>query len=182
MKVNPTKLPEVLLIEPHVFKDERGFFTELYHARGFISAGIPHHFVQDNLSGSHQGVLRGLHYQVLKPQGKLISAIDGEVFDVAVDIRQSSQTFTQWMGIHLTSENRQSLWIPPGFAHGFYVLSRWAFVEYKVTEYYEPSLERTIRWDDPQLAIDWPLINGENPGLSPKDKQGVPLNEAEIFD
>ena len=182
MTFTPTALPEVICIEPQVFGDERGFFMETYHAEKFSSGGIHATFVQDNQSGSRHGILRGLHYQIQQPQGKLVRFVAGEVFDVAVDIRRSSPTFGQWVGVVLSAENRKMLWVPAGFAHGFYVLSEWAEVVYKATDFYAPQYERSIRWDDPQIGIQWPLKAGEAPLLSQKDACGKYLFEAETFD
>ena len=178
----PTAIPDVLVIEPKVFKDDRGFFLETYQARKYAALGLPGTMVQDNLSGSRQGVLRGLHYQVRQPQGKLVSVVAGEVFDVAVDIRRSSPTFGNWVGVTLSTQNRRQLWIPVGFAHGFYVVSEWAEVLYKVNDFYSPEGERTILWNDPRLAVAWPLVGGRPPLLSPKDAQGKHLADAELFD
>lgn len=155
---------------------------ETFHERGFKELGLQEKFIQDNHSGSRQGILRGLHYQIRHVQGKLVRAVVGEIFDVAVDIRRSSPTFGQWVGITLSGENRHQLWVPPGFAHGFYVLSEWAEVIYKVTDYYAPEWEKTLLWDDPAIGIQWPLIDGMPPVLSDKDARGKPLGEAEIFD
>jgi dTDP-4-dehydrorhamnose 3,5-epimerase len=182
MKIIPTCLPEVILIEPQVFGDERGFFMETYQAQKFAEAGLPTTFVQDNHSRSRQGTLRGLHYQIRQTQGKLMRVTIGEVFDVAVDIRRSSPTFGQWVGTVLSAQNKQQLWVPPGFAHGFYVSSEWAEVLYKTTDFYAPEWERTILWNDPDLGIVWPLNGGLPPVLSAKDTQGKPLREAEVFD
>jgi len=180
MKFTPTSIPDVILIEPDVFGDERGFFLETYRAHSFAEAGIHLPFVQDNHSGSRRGILRGLHYQVRQPQGKLVRVIAGEIYDVAVDIRRSSPYFGRWIGACLSAETHQQIWVPPGFAHGFYVVSEWAEVVYKTTDYYAPQWESCIRWDDPQLAIHWPLPPGEGPVLSAKDAQGVSLSEAEL--
>ncbi|MBN1537131.1 MAG: dTDP-4-dehydrorhamnose 3,5-epimerase [Anaerolineales bacterium] len=177
-----TKLQEVMIIEPKVFGDERGFFMETYQAQQFSKAGIPFHFVQDNHSGSSQGVLRGLHYQLRHPQGKLLRAIVGEIFDVVVDIRKSSPTFGKWVGIHLSALNRRQVWAPPGFAHGFFVISNWAEVLYKTTDFYAPEWERTILWNDPTINIQWPVIPGKSPVLSEKDQRGQSLLEAEVFE
>ena len=182
MEFIPTSLPGVLLIQPKVFGDGRGFFMETYRSQRFVEAGIPAQFVQDNHSGSRQGILRGLHYQIRQPQGKLVRVVVGEIYDAIVDLRRSSPTFGDWEGIQLSAENKHQLWIPPGFAHGFYVLSEWAEVVYKTTDYYAPEWERTLLWNDPQLAIPWPLVDGQAPSLSQKDMQGVPLQDAEIFD
>jgi dTDP-4-dehydrorhamnose 3,5-epimerase len=182
MRVSRTAIPDVLLIEPKVFQDSRGFFLETFQAQKYAQVGLPEALVQDNHSGSHGGVLRGLHYQVRQAQGKLVSVVVGRVFDVAVDLRRSSPTFAKWVGIDLRAEDRRQLWIPPGFAHGFYVLSPWAEVTYKVTEYYSPQWERTLRWDDPTVNIQWPLPPGAQPTLSPKDAQGALFAAVEFFD
>ncbi len=180
MKVTPTAIPDVLLLEPHVFGDDRGFFFESYNARRFRElTGFTGEFVQDNHSRSAQGVLRGLHYQIQQPQGKLVRVVAGEVFDVAVDLRRSSPTFGQWVGVTLSGDNKHQLWIPEGFAHGFYVISETIEFLYKTTDYYAPEHERCIRWDDPQLAIDWPITAG--PNLSQKDREGLPFAKAEYF-
>ena len=179
MRFLPTEIPEVLLIEPQVFGDSRGFFMETWHAAKFAAAGLDLSFVQDNHSKSVQGTLRGLHYQVRKPQGKLVRVISGEVFDVAVDLRKSSPFFGRWVGEIISAESKKMLWVPPGFGHGFYVLSPEAEFVYKCTELYAPEDERCIRWDDPALAIDWRLQAA--PALSGKDAQGKTLAEAELF-
>jgi len=182
VKFTPTKLPDVILVEPDVFGDHRGFFLETWHAGKFAAGGIAADFVQDNHSRSGQGILRGLHYQVKKPQGKLVRVLNGEVFDVAVDLRKDSGTFGKWVGMHLSAGNKKMLWIPPGFAHGFYVISRQADFFYKCTAFYSPENERTILWNDPSLAIDWPLIDGQQPTLAPKDEAAVPFAAAEYFE
>jgi dTDP-4-dehydrorhamnose 3,5-epimerase len=182
MKVIPTAIPDVLVIEPRVFKDDRGFFLESYQARRYAALGLPGAMVQDNHSGSRQGVLRGLHYQIRQPQCKLVRVLAGEIFDVAVDLRRSSPTFGSWVSVVLSAQNRRQLCIPAGFAHGFYTVSEWAEVMYKVNDYYNPEAERTLLWNDPQLAIPWPLAHGRPPLLSPKDAQGRPLGAAELFD
>ncbi|MGB7444907.1 MAG: dTDP-4-dehydrorhamnose 3,5-epimerase [Coleofasciculaceae cyanobacterium] len=180
MNIIPTEIPDILIIEPHVFGDERGFLLESYNKKAFTEkAGITADFVQDNHSRSLQNVLRGLHYQIQQPQGKLVRVVLGEVFDVAVDIRKSSPTFGQWVSCILSAENKKQLWIPPGFAHGFLVLSEAAEFCYKTTDYYAPQHERTIQWNDPDLAIDWPLTN--EPILSKKDQNGQPLRTAEVY-
>jgi dTDP-4-dehydrorhamnose 3,5-epimerase len=179
MNVLPTPLAGVQVIEPKVFGDDRGFFYESWNARAFAAAGIPDTFVQDNHSRSARNVLRGLHYQIKQPQGKLVRVILGEVFDVAVDLRRSSSTFGKWAGVTLSSENKRMLWIPPGFAHGFLVTSDYAEVHYKATDYYAPEHERTLAWDDLTLAVTWP-IDGQ-PILSEKDANGVRLAEAETY-
>lgn len=181
MQITPTAMPEVALIEPKVFRDDRGFFFEAFQAEKYRDAGITLPIVQDNHSGSRQGVLRGLHYQIHKPQGKLVSVVAGEVFDVAVDLRRSSPTFSRWVGVTLSAENHRQIWVPAGFAHGFYVLSDWAEVLYKVTDFYDPGSERTLIWNDPAVAIRWPLHEGRQPLLSSKDLQGLPLSKAELF-
>lgn len=182
MKFTPTSIPDVLLIEPKVHGDERGFFMETYQAQHFSKAGILDTFIQDNHSGSRQYTLRGLHYQIQQAQGKLVRVGTGEVYDVAVDIRRSSPTFGVWEGVHLSAQNKLQLWIPPGFAHGFYVLSDWAELIYKSTDYYAPQWERTILWNDPEIGIEWPLLNGQDPILSTRDTQGPLLSEADLFD
>jgi len=181
MKIIPKKIPDVLLIEPKVFGDERGFFFESFNKKAFEEAtGVKEDFVQDNHSRSKKNILRGLHYQIKRPQGKLVRVISGEVFDVAIDMRKSSDTFGQWVGEHLSAENKKQLWVPPGFAHGFIVLSDEADFLYKTTEYYAPEHERCIRWDDADLNIDWPF-DGQ-PIVSEKDAKGVPFSQAELFD
>nr|WP_288466046.1 dTDP-4-dehydrorhamnose 3,5-epimerase [uncultured Pseudomonas sp.] len=180
MHIIQTAIPEVLILEPKVFGDERGFFFESFNARAFSEAtGLNPNFVQDNHSRSQQGVLRGLHYQVEQTQGKLVRVTAGEVYDVAVDLRRQSPTFGQWVGAHLSADNKRQLWMPEGFAHGFLVLSEFAEFLYKTTDYYAPAHERCIRWDDPKLAIAWPL-QGE-PKLSAKDQQGLSFDEADVF-
>ena len=181
MRVHATNLAGVVLLEPLAHEDERGFFLETYSAARFAALGVTATFVQDNHSGSRQGVLRGLHYQVNHPQGKLVRVVRGEVYDVAVDLRRSSATFGRWVGARLSADNRLQVWVPPGFAHGFYVLSDFAEVLYKVTDPYEPAAERTLLWNDPQLAIVWPLVAGQAPILSVKDATGVPLARAETY-
>lgn len=180
MNVIATHLPDVLIIEPNVFGDERGFFLESFNAKAFAEAtGCTLPFVQDNHSRSAKGVLRGLHYQIEQTQGKLVRVTAGEVLDVAVDIRRSSPTFGQWASVRLSAQNQRQLWVPPGFAHGFVVLSDTADFLYKTTDYYAPQAERCIRWDDPQLAIDWALQDA--PILSAKDQNGKTLSEADLF-
>ncbi|MGV8916741.1 MAG: dTDP-4-dehydrorhamnose 3,5-epimerase [Pseudomonas sp.] len=180
MNVVASDLPGVLILEPKVFGDARGFFYESFNARGFEQAtGITTEFVQDNHSRSQKGVLRGLHYQLENTQGKLVRVTAGEVLDVAVDIRRSSPNFGHWTSVRLSAENNRQLWIPEGFAHGFVVLSDYAEFLYKTTDYYSPSAERCIRWDDPELAIDWQLT--ETPKLSAKDLDGKLLKEADLF-
>lgn len=180
MKAIPLAIPEVVLIEPKVFGDARGFFFESFNAAAFAAAtGVTAAFVQDNHSRSARGVLRGLHYQLPpQAQGKLVRVVQGEVFDVAVDIRRASPTFGRWVGARLSAENHHQLWVPPGFAHGFLVLSESAEFLYKTTDYYAPALERCIAWNDPDLAVDWPLESA--PLLSVKDAAGLPLAAAEL--
>jgi dTDP-4-dehydrorhamnose 3,5-epimerase len=182
MQVTALEIPDVLLVKPRMFRDDRGFFLESFQASRYAEHGIPSRFVQDNHSGSWQGVLRGLHYQIGQPQGKLISVLAGEIFDVAVDLRSWSPTFGRWAGLRLNAEDRQQLWIPPGLAHGFYVLSPWAEVSYKVDQYYNPKAERTLRWDDAVVGIRWPILAGTVPHLSAKDARGHSLEESELFE
>ncbi|NHX00330.1 dTDP-4-dehydrorhamnose 3,5-epimerase [Pseudomonas koreensis] len=180
MNVIESGLPGVVIIEPKVFGDERGFFYESFNARAFAEAtGVHAQFVQDNHSRSQKGVLRGLHYQLENTQGKLVRVTVGEVLDVAVDIRRSSPNFGKWVAVRLSADNHRQLWVPEGFAHGFVVLSEVAEFLYKTTDYYTPSAERTIRWDDPTLAIDWQLQ--QTPKLSAKDQDGKSLQEADLF-
>lgn len=180
MNIIQTEIPEVLILEPKVFGDERGFFYESFNARRFAEAtGCDVDFVQDNHSRSVKGVLRGLHYQIQQPQGKLVRVAVGEVWDVAVDIRKGSPTFGKWVGVSLSATNHRQLWVPAGFAHGFVVASDVAEFLYKTTDYYAPEHERCIRWNDPTLAIPWPLE--DEPSLSAKDKQGLELAQAELF-
>ena len=180
MKVTPTSIPSVLIIEPRVFGDTRGFFFESFNQRAFNQAtGLDVNFVQDNHSRSSKGVLRGLHYQIQQPQGKLIRVVRGSVFDVTVDLRKSSPTFGQWVGVELAEDNHRQLWIPPGFAHGFYVLSDSADFLYKTTDYYAPEFECSLIWNDPTIGIEWPL--NTQPIISAKDAQGKKLDDAEVF-
>jgi dTDP-4-dehydrorhamnose 3,5-epimerase len=172
MKFTPTRLPEVILVEPDVFRDERGFFLETYHREKYAAGGIPDDFVQDNHSRSAHGILRGLHAQRLRPQGKLVRAIEGTIFDVAVDIRRGSPRFGQWVGVLLSADNFHQLWIPPGFAHGFCVVSDAAQVAYKATDLYQPQDEIGLLWNDPALAIDWPV---SEPLVSAKDAKALTL-------
>jgi len=182
VKVVATAIPEVKLLEPRVFGDDRGFFMESYNRRTFTElTGIDVDFVQDNHSRSAKGVLRGLHYQIRQPQGKLVRVVSGAVFDVAVDLRRSSPTFGRWVGEVLSEENRRQLWVPAGFAHGFLVLSDTAEFLYKTTDYYAPEHERCIAWNDPDLNVAWPL-GGTVPSLSAKDAQGLSFRDAELFD
>lgn len=181
MQVIDTRIPDVKILQPKVFGDERGFFLESFNQARFEQAlGIEKTFVQDNHSRSAQGVLRGLHYQIHQPQGKLVRVVHGLVFDVAVDIRRSSPTLGQWVGAELSAENHRQLWLPEGFAHGFLVLSETADFLYKTTDYYAPEFERCIRWDDPELAIAWPQTEAIQ--LSNKDHQGVDFKDAELFE
>lgn len=181
MKFVPTDLPEVIRIEPTVHGDERGFFMETWQARRFREAGIDGEFVQDNFSHSSKGTLRGLHYQIEHAQGKLVRVVQGEVYDVAVDLRKSSPQYGQWVGEVLSAENKHQLWVPPGFGHGFLVLSDTAEFEYKCTDYYAPEFERAIRWDDPDIGVEWPLRDGEQPILSSKDADAPFLSDAETY-
>jgi dTDP-4-dehydrorhamnose 3,5-epimerase len=181
VKITPTPLQGVLLIEPRVFPDERGFFLESYQKKHFAEAGIAFDFVQDNHSKSCQGVLRGLHYQIKQPQGKLLRVVVGEIFDVAVDLRRKSPDFGKWFGTYLSAENKRMLWVPPGFAHGFYVTSAETELLYKTTDYYAPQWERTIVWNDPGVSIQWPLIS-ERLILSPKDEAGSLFSVAEVYE
>jgi dTDP-4-dehydrorhamnose 3,5-epimerase len=181
MKAIATAIPEVLIVEPKVHGDARGFFFESYNERAFRQAtGVSPVFVQDNHSRSGKGVLRGLHYQVRQPQGKLVRVVRGSAFDVAVDVRRNSPTFGRWVGVELSEQNHRQLWIPEGFAHGFLVTSESADFVYKATDYYAPEHERSIAWNDPQIGIAWPLQG--QPGLSAKDAAGVPLASAEVFE
>ena len=181
MRALPTSIPDVVLIEPKVFGDARGFFLESFNQRTFNQVtGTDYQFVQDNHSHSSRGVLRGLHYQIEQPQGKLVRVVQGRVWDVAVDIRKNSPTFGQWVGVELAGDNHHQLWIPPGFAHGFVVLSEHADFLYKTTDYYAPQHERCIIWNDPDLAIAWPDMDGL-PALSAKDAMGKPFRQAEVF-
>lgn len=181
MSFTQTVIPEVIVFEPKVFGDERGFFFESFNQQSFEEAvGASVNFVQDNHSMSGRHVLRGLHYQIKQPQGKLVRVVQGEVFDVAVDIRKGSATYGRWVGVHLSAENKKQLWVPAGFAHGFIVLSETAEFLYKTTDYYAPAYERCIAWNDKQLGIEWP-ITGE-PTLSAKDAQGLALADAEVFE
>ena len=182
MHFEPADIPDSIVIEPDVYEDDRGFFTELFNAGTFKSAGIAAKFVQENLSRSRRGVLRGMHYQVRRAQGKLIGVLSGEVFDVALDIRRSSATFGKWFGVNLSADTQRQLWIPPGFAHGFYVLSESADVRYLATDLYAPQWERTILWNDPAIGIRWPLTDCDHPILSQKDAEGMLLSMAELFD
>jgi dTDP-4-dehydrorhamnose 3,5-epimerase len=182
MDIEPTPLDGVMLIKPRVFGDDRGFFLESWNRRAFTEAGIPNDFVQDNHSCSRQGTLRGLHFQTQLTQGKLVRAINGAIFDVTVDLRSNSATFGQWFGCLLSAENKTQLWVPPGFAHGFYVVSESADFLYKCTDYYHPESEVSLAWDDTHINIQWPLINGESPELSAKDTNALSWSEVPKFD
>ncbi len=182
MDAKPTAISDVLILTSRVNEDERGFFMETYQAKKFAALGITASFPQDNHSRSRRGVLRGLHYQIHQPQGKLVRVVLGEIFDAAVDIRRASPTFGKWIGVRLSAENKRQLWVPPGFAHGYYVLSDWAEIIYKATDFYAPQWERTLLWDDPQLKIEWPLVKDCPLLLSSKDRAGVPLSQAEVYE
>ena len=182
MEITPLEIPDILLIKPDVYPDTRGFFLETYQRERYSQAGLELEFVQDNHSGSKQETLRGLHYQIKHVQGKLVSVVSGSIYDVAVDLRKSSPTFGQWVGTKLKAGDHTQLWIPPGFAHGFYVLSPWAEVTYKVTDYFSQEGERVLLWNDPEVNIQWPLIEGRNPVLSEKDAAGLNFQEADIFE
>jgi len=181
MKIIDTAIADVKIIEPAVFGDERGFFMETWQEQKFNELVCERRFVQDNHSKSRQGILRGLHYQTEQTQGKLVRVVAGEVFDVAVDIRRSSPTFGQWVGVELSASNHRMLWVPAGFAHGFYVLSESADFQYKCTDFYNPAAEKSILWNDSDLNIHWPLVNGQAPQLSAKDEQGTVFAQAEVF-
>lgn len=182
MKVSATLLPEVLILEPKVFEDERGFFMESWNARTFRDAtGLDATFVQDNHSRSARNVLRGIHYQLVKPQGKLVRVATGAVFDVAVDLRKSSPNFGKWVGVELSAENKRQLWVPPGFGHAFLVLSEFADLLYKTTEYWFKEFDRSLRWDDPTIGIRWPLTAGATPVLADKDAVAATLATAEVY-
>lgn len=180
MKIEATSLPDVLLLEPRVHGDARGYFMETFRQSWFAERGIDAVFVQDNQSRSAQGILRGLHYQLEFPQGKLVRVLSGEVYDVAVDLRRTSPTFRHWVGVTLSSDNHRQLWVPPGFAHGFYVTSAAAEIAYKCTEYYHPEDDHSLRWNDPELGIEWPLVKAE-PILSAKDAAANKLGDAALF-
>ncbi len=181
MDVIETRIPDVKLIKPKVFGDDRGFFMETWNAKAFKEAGIDADFVQDNHSRSIKNTLRGLHYQIKQPQGKLVRCTRGEVFDVAVDLRKGSATFGQWVGEILSEENQHQLWVPPGFAHGFLVLSETADFQYKCTDFYSPEHERAIHWADKTTGIEWPLRNGEQPLVSPRDAQALTFEQADKY-
>jgi len=176
MNIIQTEIPDVFILEPRAFTDDRGFFFEAYNQRSFGPIGIHERFVQDNQSHSKKGVLRGLHFQAAQPQGKLVRAVNGEIFDVAVDLRSGSPTLGKWVGVRLSAASRQMIWIPQGFAHGFYTLSESADVQYKVTDFYAPQHERTLLWNDPEIAVAWPLQG--DPILSEKDRAGMSFQEA----
>lgn len=181
MQFTPLEIQDVVLITPKVFEDERGFFLESFREDRFAAAGITARFLQDNHSASSRGVLRGLHYQIQQAQGKLLRCTAGEIFDVAVDLRRSSPTFGRWVSAVLSAQNKQMLWVPPGFAHGFYVMSERAELLYKASDYYAPQHERSLLWNDPALGIPWPLVDGQPPILSKKDAEGAPLSQAETY-
>jgi dTDP-4-dehydrorhamnose 3,5-epimerase len=181
MKFIQSAIPDVILIEPNVFGDHRGFFMETWQRQTFAENCIDYDFVQDNHSKSSQGILRGLHYQIEQTQGKLVRVVAGAVFDVAVDMRASSPTFGEWVGYELSAENQRMLWVPPGFAHGFYVITEAAEFVYKCTDYYAPEHERSVLWKDEKLGIDWPLLNGKEPTLSQKDAEAPSFADAEKF-
>lgn len=182
MEIIDTPLQDAKIIEPRVFGDARGFFLETWNKAAFKAAGLPTEFVQDNHSRSAQGILRGLHYQIEHPQGKLVRVVRGSVFDVAVDLRRSSPTFGQWFGVELSDQNHRMFWVPPGFAHGFYVLSEIADFVYKCSDIYAPQHERCIRYDDPTLKIDWGILDGQEPLLSTKDAEGVLWTAADVYE
>jgi dTDP-4-dehydrorhamnose 3,5-epimerase len=182
IKVKRTEIPEVFVLTMTPHKDERGFFYEAYNKAALSDIGIKENFVQDNHSASKKGVLRGLHYQVRQVQGKMVRVISGEIFDVAVDLRRKSSSFGRWVGVTLSADKFSQIWIPAGFAHGFYTISDWAEILYKTTDYYAPQWERTLRWDDPQVAIQWPIVGGERPLLSQKDLLGKWLEDAEVYE
>jgi len=181
MEFIPTTIPDVIIIKPKVFTDDRGFFMESYQKRAFSEAGIPFEFVQDNHSSSQMGTLRGLHYQLTHTQGKLVRVVIGEIYDVAVDLRKSSPYYGKWVGAYLSAENKHQLWIPPGFGHGFFATTSQTDVIYKATDYYDRHGERCIFWNDPDLAIDWPIPNGLTPLISEKDASAPKFIEAEVF-
>ena len=182
MKFETTPLQDVLLLQPRVFGDERGFFMESWNQQVFSEASHDWQFVQDNHSRSQQGILRGLHFQTEQVQGKLVRVVSGAVFDVVVDLRRSSPSFGKWFGVELRADAHNMLWMPPGFAHGFYVLSESADFLYKTSDYYHPASEVSLRWDDPTVGIDWPLVNGEAPSLSAKDAEGLSWDDIPYFD
>ncbi|MCH2133843.1 MAG: dTDP-4-dehydrorhamnose 3,5-epimerase [Phycisphaerales bacterium] len=181
MNVIPTAIPDIKIIEPQVFGDHRGYFIETWNRDRFHEHGIDSEFVQDNFSFSKRGTLRGLHYQVKNTQGKLMRVVQGEIYDVCVDLRRSSDTFGHWVGVTLSAENHRSLWVPPGFAHGFFVTSDVAAFEYKCTDFYAKDHERTLLWNDPALNIEWPILDGIEPLITEKDRQGQVLVKADVF-
>ena len=181
MIAEPTSLPGVMIVRAPVYSDSRGFFTEVFHEKQFAALGLPVSFVQDNHSHSARHILRGLHYQIKEPQGKLVRVVTGTVYDVAVDIRRGSRTFGKWVGVVLSAENHHMLWVPPGFAHGYLVLSDYADFLYKVTDFWAPTHERAIRWDDPEIGVAWPLPDGEQPVLSGKDAAAPGFRDAEVY-
>lgn len=182
MQFRQASIPGLIIIEPKVFGDQRGFFMETFQKQHFQEAGITLDFVQDNHSGSVRGTLRGLHYQIRQAQGKLVRVVKGEIYDVAVDLRKRSPSFGRWEAVCLSEENKLQLWVPPGFAHGFFVVSEWAEIVYKATDFYAPEWERTLLWNDPELAIPWPITEPGHPILSPKDMNGKSFRDAEFFD
>jgi len=181
MQIIDTSLDGVKILEPKVFGDERGFFLESWNQQLFAENNLPAQFVQDNHSRSQQGVLRGLHYQIKNPQGKLVRVTQGEVFDVAVDMRKSSAQFGQWVGVTLSETNRRQLWVPPGYAHGFYVVSASADFQYKCTDYYAPEHERSLLWNDPAVGVEWPIISGTEPVLAAKDAAATLLDQCDFY-
>ena len=181
MQIIDTALADVKILEPKVFGDERGFFLESWNQQFFANNALPAKFVQDNHSRSQQGVLRGLHYQIKNPQGKLVRVSQGEVFDVAVDMRQSSPQFGQWAGVLLSESNKRQLWVPPGFAHGFYVVSQSADFQYKCTDYYAPEYERSLSWNDANVGVEWPIIDGQAPVLAAKDAEGLIFEHCDYY-
>lgn len=181
MKFIDTAIPDIKIIEPTVFGDERGFFMETFRTELFNQHCGEHPFVQENHSKSKQGILRGLHYQTENTQGKLVRVVSGEVFDVAVDMRRTSPTFGQWVGVLLSADNKRQLWVPAGFAHGFYVTSQEAEFVYKCTDYYNPQAEVSVKWDDAEIGIEWPLVDAQPPSLSEKDKNGLTFGQAPTF-
>ena len=182
MRIYSTAIPDVLILEPRVFGDARGYFYEVYQAQRYANIGIDTLFVQDNHSGSCRGTLRGLHYQIRQAQAKLVRVVAGEIFDVAVDLRKNSPTFGRWTGAYLTAENRRQIWVPAGFAHGFYVVSEWAELVYKTSDFYAPEWERSVLWNDREIGVEWPLLPGEQPLLSGNDRSGVVFRQAEVFE
>jgi dTDP-4-dehydrorhamnose 3,5-epimerase len=182
LEIKPTDIPDIFIVQPRLFPDARGFFMETFRKDLFAQVGLPVEFVQDNHAQSCRGVLRGLHYQVQQPQGKLVRVVVGEIYDVAVDLRRHSPSFGRWIGFRLSAGNKQQLWIPPGFAHGYLVLSDTADIVYKASDYYAPQWERILLWNDPRLGIQWPLEKGHVPLLSEKDAGGKPLDQAETYE